>query len=103
MATATKAIQSERTVWSVANDIEDIIIGLERAQKVFYIPLGDLNDDFFSSKAFPDFLGKDNLENYCDGFSLTFDCVSDECERLQALLNELFELERARRREGAAK
>lgn len=103
METATKAIQSERTVWDVANDIEDIIGGLERAQKVFYILLGDLNDEFFSSKAFPDFIGKLNLENYCDGLFLTVGCVSNECERLKVLSNELLELERARRREGAAK
>lgn len=103
MATATKAIQSERTVRGVGNDIEDVIVGLERAEKVFYILLGDITDDFFSPKAYPDFLGKINLENYCDGLFLTVGCVSDEYERLKVLLNELFELERAKKREGAAK
>lgn len=94
--------QASRSEWDVASDLEDVLLGLERSQKAAYIFLEDLTDEFLSPKAYPNFYGKSRLEGYTDGLYLVEDRVFSERERLRALIDELFELARARRKEAAA-
>lgn len=94
--------QASRSEWDVASDLEDVLLGLERSQTAAYILLEDLTDEFLSPKAYQDFYGKPRLEEYSTALYLVEDRVFSERARLRALIDELFELVRARRKEAAA-
>lgn len=94
--------QASRSEWDVASDLEDVLTGLERAQKSAYIFLKDMTDEFLSPKGHPDFYGKSRLDDYTTGLYLVEDRIFDERARLRALIDELYELVRDRRKEAAA-
>ena len=94
--------QASRSELDVASDLEDVLTGLERAQKSAYIFLEDMTDEFLSPKAYSDFYGKSRLDDYTTGLYLVEDRIFDERARLRALIDELYELVRDRRKEAAA-
>ena len=65
-----------------------------RAQKAAYIFLEDMTDEFLSPQNYPDFYGKERLEEYTTSLYLVEDRVFDERARLEKLKNELYELNR---------
>ena len=89
-----KTAEKPRSLWEVANDLEDVLIGLERAQKAAYIFLADMTDEFLSPQNYPNFYGKGRLEEYTTSLYLVEDRVFDERTRLEKLKNELCELNR---------
>lgn len=89
-----KTAEKPRSLWEVAADLEDVLIGLERAQKAAYIFLEDMTDEFLSPQNYPDFYGKGRLEEYTTSLYLVEDRVFDERARLEKLKNELYELNR---------
>lgn len=88
----------ETALWEVAADLEDVLMGLERAQKAAYIFLEDMTDEFLSPQNYPDFYGKGRLEEYTTSLYLVEDRVFDERARLEKLKNELFEAIRAQKK-----
>lgn len=90
--------QTSRSEWNIAVDLEDVLIGLERAQKAAYIFLEDITDEFLSPQNYPDFYGKERLEEYTTSLYLVEDRVFDERARLKALIDELYEFVRDRRK-----
>ena len=89
-----KTAEKPRSLWEVAADLEDVLVGLERAQKAAYIFLEDMTDEFLSPQNYPDFYGKGRLEEYTTSLYLVEDRVFDERARLEKLKNELYELNR---------
>lgn len=96
-----KTAEKPRSLWEVATDLEDVLIGLERAQKAAYIFLEDMTDEFLSPQSYPDFYGKGRLEEYTTSLYLVEDRVFDERARLEKLKNELFEAIRAQKKAPA--
>ena len=86
--------EKPRSLWEVAAALEDVLMGLERAQKAAYIFLEDMKDEFLSPQNYPDFYGKERLEEYTTSLYLVEDRVFDERARLEKLKNELYELNR---------
>lgn len=89
-----KAAEKPRSLCEVATDLEDVLIGLERAQTAAYIFLEDMTDEFLSPQSYPDFYGKGRLEEYTTSLYLVEDRVFNERARLEKLKNELYELNR---------
>ncbi|MCR4890526.1 MAG: hypothetical protein K5979_15330 [Ruminococcus sp.] len=93
--------EKPRSLWEVAADLEDVLIGLERAQKAAYIFLEDMTDEFLSPQNYPDFYGKGRLEEYTTSLYLVEDRVFNERARLEKLKNELYELNREQKKAPA--
>ena len=89
--------QASRSLWEIANDLEDVLTGLERAQKSAYIFLEDIADEFLSPTNYPEFYGKPRLDDYTTALYLVEDRVFDERTRLEKLKNELLEVIRAQK------
>lgn len=89
-----KAAEKPRSLCEVAADLEDVLIGLERAQTAAHIFLEDMTDEFLSPQSCPDFYGKGRLEEYTTSLYLVEDRVFNERARLEKLKNELYELNR---------
>lgn len=96
-----KTAEKPRSLWEVAADLEDVLIGLERAQKAAYIFLEDMTDEFLSPQNYPGFYGKGRLEEYTTSLYLVEDRVFDERARLEKLKNELYELNREQKKAPA--
>lgn len=89
---------TQRNLYNIASDIDDVIIGIERAEKAVYMVFenyhSDVHELISSSTA-------SRFEDYETSLSLSTDRISDEKKKLETLVKELYDFhkELKRRRE----
>lgn len=76
-------------------DLEDIMNSVERARKTFLIILEDVGDEFCAPKSEIHFPEKERLNDYLAALYLIEDSISREQDKLQTIINELFEIHKS--------
>ena len=79
-----KAAEPTRSAISVGSDLEDVLLGLERAQKAAYIILENLSDEYDTPR----------MIDYIDALYLANDRIWDERKRLESLMHECYRIGR---------
>lgn len=78
------AAKPTRSAASVGSDLEDVLVGLERAQKAAYIVLENLSDEYDTPE----------MIDYIDALCLVNDRIWDERKRLESLMHECYRIGR---------
>lgn len=86
-----KAAEPTRSVISVGSDLEDVLLGLERAQKAAYIVLENISDEYDTPR----------MIDYIDALYLANDRIWDERKRLESLMHECYRIGREREKSPA--
>lgn len=77
-----------RSFIRIGSDLEDILVGLERAQKAVYIVLENLLDEYDTPR----------MIDYIDALYLANDRIWDEREQLESLMDECYRIGREQKK-----
>lgn len=81
-----------RSFISIGSNLEDILIGIERAQKAVYIVLESLSGEYDTPR----------MIDYIDALYLANDRIWDEREHLESLMDECYRIGREQNASGKA-
>lgn len=79
----------KRDLFAIASDIDDVLVGIERAEKAVLLVFENYHGDV-NALALPSLISR--FEDYEAALALSTDRIFYEREKLETLVNELYEL-----------